>query len=307
MNIAIIGTGAVGGFYGAKLVLAGHKVSFLSRGSNLESLKKDGLRFESLGKLQTIRNCTFTDKPEELGDLELVLFTVKSYDTQKTAEQLNSYIKPHTIVITPQNGVANTFILADMFGKERVIPAIAKIGSAVPEPGYIKHTGLGSLVIGEFDGSLSDRITMLQKMFQEAGIDTSISQHILADKWKKLVWNGSFNIIAAITGMRTDEILNNAYTKELCINTMKEIITIANKESMELAVDATIDDSITMAEKLGQFKPSTLEDMEKGKPIELDALTGTILSLAQKNMLSVPINTILYALLAGKISIRQAA
>lgn len=128
MRIGIIGTGAVGGYFGAKLKLAGNDVVFLSRGENLKAMKKSGLQLKTAGKIYKIKDSVFTDNPAELGELDYILFTVKSYDTKSTARQIKNIIKSNTVIITPQNGINNDLILGEILGKEKIIPGMAKVG-----------------------------------------------------------------------------------------------------------------------------------------------------------------------------------
>lgn len=303
MRIGIVGTGAVGGFFGAKLKLAGFDVSFLARGKSLEMMKKDGLTLDTLGKVYTIKDAVFTDKPEELGNLDYILFTVKSYDTKQTAEQIKSIIDKNSTVITPQNGINNDEIIADIIGKEKVIPAIAKVGVSTPRPGFIKHVSLGVIQFGEYNGKLTRRVKELDSIFKKARIQSVITDNIQRERWKKYIWNCTFNIITAITGLSLDKVLSDPYLKELCRNTILEIKAVAEKEGIVFDEKDVVEARIKMAEMMGSFKPSTLEDVEKGKRIELDAFTGTVIKLAKKHNLETPINLTLYVLLHGKINI----
>lgn len=301
MKIGIIGAGAVGGFFGAKLKLAGYDVVFLSRGNNLDVMKKEGLTLETMGKIFNIKNAVFTDKLEELNNCDYVLFTVKSYDTKTTAEQIKNIVTEKTTIVTPQNGINNDIIIGDILGKEKVIPAMAQIGVSTPKLGFIKHVSLGKLILGEYDGKYSNRIKEFESILKKAEIETVITDNIQLARWKKYIWNCTFNIIAAITGLSLDQILFDPYLKELCKNTILEIKTVAESEGIVLDEEDVVVSRIKMAEAMGTFKPSTLEDLEKGKKIELDTFTGTVIELAKKHKVSVPINNTLYAILQSKM------
>lgn len=305
MRIGIIGTGAVGGFFGAKLKLAGFDVVFLSRGKTLEALKKNGLRLETAGKIYTIKDTIFTDNPKELGSLDYILFTVKSYDTKNTTKQIKDIISKDTILITPQNGIDNDILIGKVIGKKKVIPAMVQIGVSTLERGHIKHTGLGMIKFGEYDGNYSNRVKKFEGILKKSNIDYIVSNQIQTERWKKYIWNCTFNIIAAITGLRCDQILADSFLKQLCTDTINEIKEIALKEGISFGNENVVGKRMELAEKLGKFKPSTLEDLEKGKKIELDAFTGTIISLSKKHGLTAPINSVLYALLDGIINGRK--
>lgn len=298
MKFGIVGTGAVGGYFGAKLALAGRDVVFLSRGKALRELQTNGLLFETRGEKHRITNALFTSDPAKLADCDYVLFTVKSYDTKSTAEQIKPYISQSTTIITPQNGINNDLVLAQIFGTKRIVPAFAKIGVDSPQPGYINHTaGPGELVVGEYDGTISERLETFANFAIQAGITVTISRQIQIERWKKYIWNCTFNIIAALTKLPLDQLLANDHLRELCINTIHEIILIAQREEIDFGNENVIDARIQMAQQMGAYKPSTLIDIEKGKPIELDAFTGHIITLANKHRVDVPINKTLYALL----------
>lgn len=299
MIIGIIGTGAVGGFFGGKLALAGFEVVFFARGKTLETLKTKGLTLETKEKTSLINNAIFSDDPSKLKTCKYILFIVKSYDTKTTIDKIKNYIAKDAIVITPQNGINNDLILSKVLNKKQIIPALTKGGFSSPKPGHFINLGFAVLEVGEYDGKISSRLTEFANICNKAGIKTIVSKQIQTERWKKYIVNCTFNIISAIIRLKTDQILNNSKTRELCVETMKELIIIANKEGIALDEKSAIDESIRLVEKLGSFKTSTLQDIEKSKPIELEAFTGYVLELAKKNNLKVPINELLYTLLYG--------
>jgi len=297
MKIGIVGTGAVGGFFGGKLALAGFEVVFLSRGKTLDTLKTKGLILETKEKTSIIKNAIFTNDPSQLKGCDYILFTVKSYDTESVINQIKNYITSKSLVITQQNGINNDLILAEVLGKKNVIPALTKGGYSSPNPGYFRNLGFAAIEIGEYNGKISARLKNFANIFKKTGIDVILSKQIQTERWKKYIVNCTFNIISAITKLRVDQILNNHEIRNLCIRTMKELIIISKKEGILLNEKETINGSIMLAEKLGHFKTSTLQDIEKGKPIELEAFTGYVLKLAKKHNLKIPINETLYSLL----------
>lgn len=274
-------------------------ITFLSRGKTLEALRKNGLQFESLGKNFSIKNAKFTDDAEELKTCRYIFFTVKSYDTLTAIDQIKHHVAEDVSIITTQNAINNDLLLADAFGKKRVIPGLATISVSTPSSVYVKHTGLGILVIGEYDGVISSRLTTIAHICTHAAIETIVSDNIQVERWKKYTWNCTFNIIAAITRLRPDQILADPYLHTLSEETKREILMLTKKEDINFGENDPVAERIKFAEKLGTFKPSTLEDLEKGKRIELDAFTGYLLKLARKHSVDIPINQTLYALLRG--------
>lgn len=301
MKIGIVGTGAVGGFFGGKLALAGFDVVFLSRGETLKKLKSEGLKLETNEGISVIKNAIFTDDPSQLSGCDYILFTVKSYDTKSVINQIKKYITSRSLIITQQNGIDNDLVLAEVLNKKNVIPALTKGGYSSPNPGHFKNLGFASIEVGEYNGKISSRLKDFADIFKKTGIKVVISKQIQTERWKKYIVNCAFNIISAITKLRIDQMLNNPEIYNLCVLTMKELIIISKKEGILLNEKETINESIMLAEKLGPFKTSTLQDIEKGKSIELEAFTGYVLKLAHKYKLRAPINETLYALLSGII------
>ncbi len=300
-KIGVVGTGAVGGFFGSKLSLSGLNVIFLSRAKNLDKMQKDGLILDSMGEVSVVKNAVFTDDASKLSDCDLILFTVKSYDTLEAISQVKNYIKHDAVILTPQNSIINDELLSKEFGKKRVIPGFAKVGVSMPDLAYVKHTSLGIINFGEYDGKITNRIKALKNTFEEANVEVVIHENIQVSRWKKFIWNSTFNIIAAVTEKPLDEILNHEPSYDLCVKTIKEIEQVAIAEGIDFGDENVVEARMELSKKLGHFKPSTLDDVEKGKPIELDAFTGTVINLARKHNLEVPINEVLYSLLSCKV------
>ena len=226
------------------------------------------------------------------------MFTVKSYDTKSAINQVKGYVDGNALIITVQNGINNDLLLSEAFG-QRVIPGYAKGGYSCPRPGYFRNTGFAILTVGEYDGRKSFRLIEFVRICQIAGIEAAVSSNIQTERWKKYILNCTFNIISAITRLSVDRMLDYSKVHDLCTRTMKEIISVAKTEGVVLNEEDTIRETIALIEKLGTFKPSTLQDIEKGKPIELEAFTGYVIKLARKHDLPVPINELFYILLSG--------
>ena len=280
MKISIIGTGGVGGYFGSKFYLVGSNVVFICRGKNLEVYKQKGLSLESNNNRYLIKDAVFTDNYEKITDSDYIIITVKSYDTDTVAQQIKSYVSPNTLIITVQNGINNDLKLASVLGSKNIIPGMAKIAVSTPEPGVIKHTSMGVIVIGEYNGEISQRLKTFSSYCEKAGIGCTISQNILKERWDKFIWNCTYNIISAIYRLNLREILADEKLKELSIDTMKELYHLAKKEGYDFNIDESIKSKLEYTYNLGPFKTSTLQDVEKGKPLELEAFTGYILKLA---------------------------
>ncbi|MBN2421661.1 2-dehydropantoate 2-reductase [Candidatus Woesearchaeota archaeon] len=294
-KIAIMGAGAVGSYYGALLIRAGFDVILIARGKHLEAMKKNGLSIKSFkGDFRVDVNAT--DNPEEISPVDFILFTVKSYDTETAISQIKPIIHENTLVMSLQNGIDNDEKIEKVVGKGKLIPALTKIGVSIPEPGIINHSAKGIIIFNESNGEKTKRIKQIEDIFKKANIEYNIPKDILLEKWKKFLWNSSFNVITAITKKTLTELLNSEMSNELINRSMKEVIAIAQKKNILLGHEI-IQTQIDFSRQLGNFKTSMLQDIEKGKRIESWALSGIISKLGKELGIDTPVNETLYYLL----------
>jgi 2-dehydropantoate 2-reductase len=299
MKICIYGVGAVGGFIGAKLAHAGYSVSAVAKGATLEALKKHGMRLEADGKLYT-EKVQATDNPAELGVQDLVIVAVKATALADIAKKISPLIGPDTMVMTAMNGISWWFFngfggqfagtqlaAADPDGSiAAAIPARNVIGCvvhgsfSVKEPGLASHRFGKRLIIGEPDGSDSERLGKLAKLLSEGGMDIEVSKNIQADIWYKLWGNMTMNPVSAITGATCDRILDDPLVNRFCLDIMGEASRIGAKIGCPINQTGEARNAITR--ELGAFKTSMLQDIEAGRSVELDALVGTVREIGQK-------------------------
>ncbi|MEK6584301.1 MAG: 2-dehydropantoate 2-reductase, partial [Nitrospirota bacterium] len=192
MNILIVGAGGVGGYYGAVLMKAGLKVSFLVTPRSLPILQSKGLTVKSKGEVWNFRPPVSTN-PEELCPCDLIIIAVKRYDTDKVLDTIQPVVTKDTIILTIQNGIDGEEEILHRFPDANVLGGVAFLASKIEEPGVISHIGAGSLGIGELDGSESERVQSIVNLFKNAGVPTKLSKNILKTKWEKLCWNSVFN------------------------------------------------------------------------------------------------------------------
>ena len=299
MKICIYGVGAVGGFIGAQLAHAGHVVNAVAHGATLKALCNHGLRLESDGILFTENVCA-TDDPTELGVQDLVIVAVKSTALLQVAQKISPLIGPDTIVMTAMNGVPWWFF--EDFGGEHqgmrltsvdpegaiaaAIPARNVVGCVVhgsfslKEPGFARH-GFGKrLIIGEPNGSDSERIHNLEQLLGKADLDIVVSNKIQYDIWFKLWGNMTMNPVSAITGATCDLILDDPLVKKFCLDIMAEAGRIGAMIGCPISQSGEERNAVTR--KLGAFKTSMLQDIEAGRAVELDALVSTVREIGQK-------------------------
>ena len=298
MKIGVLGIGAVGGYFGAKLAKAGMDVTFISRGKTLEILQTQGLRVKSYMGDFTIKKPKVVHDFKSIEDVDIILFCLKSYNTKEVAEALKPKISEKTVIISMQNGIENENILAEIFGKERVIGSVVFITSSVPEPGLIKHTSYGKIVLGELNGIITDRIKNLEKMFLDAGIPSNSTTDIKTELWKKLMLNIPYNGFTALVRGSLENYFEIPEAQECFLKALKEVQSVAKAEGHNVT-DKDVENALkfTKVEGFTTFKSSTLLDIEANKPLEIDSLQGAVIKTAAKHNLDIPINKLLYALL----------
>ncbi|HON56342.1 MAG TPA: ketopantoate reductase family protein [bacterium] len=298
------GAGAVGGYYGLRLMQAGYDISFAARSKKLEIFRNEGLTLDSFatGKtefksLKLLDTETITDSADKF---DLIILSVKSYDTQSNIEKLKKILAPCGKIICFQNGVENEELLLTAFDKNQIIGAAVFIAVALEHGNVVKHTGTDRIVFGYWDESInSAELDWLKKIFDSANLPNELSQNIKKDKWTKLVWNAAFNSLSVVLNSVVMDMVNNEHSAYLLRNTMFEVIEVA--KSLNIIIDKKIiDDYLTIESNIGEFKTSMLQDFEKGRKLEYEYLNGAVIRAAKKNNISAPFNTFLYKILAFK-------
>lgn len=299
MKILVMGTGAVGSFYGGKLARAGHEVIFVTRGENLQALQHRGLTVKSYQGDFQLEHVHTTDRPEEAGVCDLVLVCVKSYDTKDAARLIRSAVGPHTMLISLQNGVENEELLEQVLGTGPILGGMAYIGAEAVNPGVIVHAVAGRIVFGERGGQRTARVERLEQVFLEAGIDAQLSSHIDATLWDKLIWNAAFNAICTLSRSAVGEVLAYPQTRVLVRDTMLEVIAVARAQGLDLR-DSRADEHIASSQTppMSAFATSMAHDLARGKRLEYDALNGAVVRFGERFRVPVPLNRTLYSLLA---------
>ncbi len=288
MRIAVMGTGAVGGYFGAKLAAAGQDVAFVARGSHLEAMRKDGLKVNSAERDLAVR-ALFTSEPREIGPVDLILFCVKSYDTENASAELAPMIGADTLVLSLQNGVDNPDKIAARWGEERTLAGVVYLGALVSAPGVIQHRAGGSLALGDLTGRASARAKQVERLFSGAGVPCSASAEIRKVMWTKLVWNAPFCALACLARATVREILEAESLRKLAADCMEEVREAARSTGVELA-PSVVEDTFKFSQGLGDFKPSMLQDLEADKPLEYEALNGIVVDLLARKGKEAPIN-----------------
>ncbi len=296
MRIAVMGSGAVGGYFGAKLAAAGHEVIFVARGAHLAALKQHGLYIESFQGNLHIRSALFTDEPPA-GVVDLVLFCVKSYDTDIASRALAPLIAPATRILSLQNGVDNPSRIARTWGTERTLAGVIYLGAQLVRPGAIRHSSGGKILFGELDGSIHEPTRVVERAFSAAKIPCEVSTDINKAQWRKLLWNAPFCAISCLTRSTVRDILESGSLRKLTIDCMAEVCAAAKTQGIDLE-PSWIDETLEFSRTLGDFKPSMLQDLEAGKPLEFEAFHGVVLNLLRQSGKEAPVNQVFYGTLA---------
>ena len=296
MRIAVMGAGAVGGYFGARLAAASNDVVFIARGRHLAAIRQEGLNLESPQGNLRIRDALFTDDPTQVGVVDLVLFCVKSYDTDPTAANLTSLIGDRTIILSLQNGVDNADKIAQRWGNERTLAGVVYVGSQLLRPGTIKHSSGGKIVLGELDGRVHETTQAVERVLASAQISCEVSGAIQNIQWRKLLWNAPFCAISCLTHATVKEIVESDSLTKLALDCMTEVRAAAKTQAIDLD-PALFDETLNFSKSLGDFKPSMLQDLEAGKPLEYEAFNGIVVELLRRTGKEASTNQVFYGAL----------
>lgn len=296
MKVAVMGAGAVGGYFGALLHRGGVDVSLIARGRHQEAIQVRGLQIKSYQGEFTVPAKVVGD-PQEVGPVDLIMFCVKSYDTEVAARQCLPIIQEGTAILSLQNGVDNEEKIAVVAGKEKVLGGVAYIGAGVTAPGVIVHTAEGRIVFGELSGGISERGKRLEQTFREAGLPAELSSEIRTALWGKLCWNAAFNALNALVGGEVDILVKRPETKALARAVMEEVRAVAASQGVHLPEDLVDKLLHWTATAATWMKTSMRQDLEAGRRLEADALNGVVVRKGQAAGVSTPYNSTLFALL----------
>jgi 2-dehydropantoate 2-reductase len=319
MKICVYGAGAVGGLMAAWLFRSGHEVSVVARGAHLEAIRTGGLRVKSGDKVETFRLRAEED-PARLGPQDYVLVVVKAQSLRDVAARIAPLIGPQTSIVTAMNGVPWWFFhrlgfrngaerlesldpggrLAAAMPTERIAGCVIHFAASTPEPGLISHNMGRKLIIGEPGRKNTERTRRIGEALSAAGFEVVVSEFIEKDFWIKLLGNVSFNPVSALTVSTADRLIENGEIKRYMVEIMREVLEIGRA----VGVDADIDPEarIDMARVLGPFKTSMLQDLEAGKPLEVDGLLAGTLEVARKAGVRAPFTESLFGLIRARAS-----
>ena len=299
MKIAVMGAGGVGGYFGARLAQAGCDVAFIARGAHLAAMREHGLTVESeLGDIH-LPKVRVTDDPGTLEPVDLVLFSVKLWDTEAAARSIAALFGPHTGIVSFQNGVQKDDILRRLCGDQAVMGGVAYIAATIGRPGVIKHSGtMQRLIFGEYDGRRSARAEALLEACQRGGINAELSSDIRREIWEKFVFLVGLSATTATMRLPIGPIRANAQTRAFLLDIMREVVAVGRSHGVALAADYA-EQRLAFCDGLPVDMTSSMyHDLERGKPLELAWLSGGVVELGEAAGVPTPANCAVRNILA---------
>jgi 2-dehydropantoate 2-reductase len=273
LKFAVVGSGAIGCYYGGMLASQGGDVHFLMR-RDLEFVRRNGLRLHSGGEKLHISKVNVSATTDEIGPSDVVLIAVKTTSNKDLGKLIPPLLKDDTILLTLQNGLGNEEFLATRFGAERVMGGLCFVCLNRIAPGVIEHYGHGTLSIGEYNRGPLPRTHHIVAEFQQSGIVARVVENLITERWRKLVWNIPFNGLSIAAGKITvADILADAPLHQITLHMMEEVIGAAKKAGHDIPM-SFIEEQIQRSIVMGPYKPSSLIDYMEGREVEVESIWG---------------------------------
>lgn len=293
MRIAIMGAGALGACFGGWLAKGGAEVTFIARGAHLDAMRGSGLAVESpLGDF-SLHRLEAVGSPDGIGPVDVVIFAVKLWSTEEAGQAIIPLIGPDTAVLSLQNGIDSEATLARRLGRDHVWGGVAQWGAEIVSPGRVRHVGAGNLTLfAELDNVRTPRAEKFLSACRDAGIDARIPADIFSEIWKKFVFLSAFSAVTCLARLPVGPILENEHSRVLFSDAVAEAVAVARAEGIDLP--STIDqDILERARGLPPIaKASMLRDLEAGRPLEVDWLSGAIVRLGQRHGIATPVHAV---------------
>jgi 2-dehydropantoate 2-reductase len=300
MRIVMMGSGGVGGFFGARLAKVGEDVRFVARGAHLEAIRRDGILIENQpqGNLHAA-NVRASADPAELGPADIVILSVKLWDTEEAARAIRPLVGPDTAVLSLQNGVIKDDILRGVFPQAQVMGGVAYVASHIARPGVIHQTGtMQRIVVGEYDGRISDRARALHEALLRSGVTAELSTDVRRSIWEKYVFLVGLSATTATTRRPLGAVLENPRSKAFLLEVMREVVRVGRAKGVALAEDYA-DQRLAFAATLPYDMTSSMAvDLDRGNRLEVEWLSGGVVKLGKEAGVDTPANEAVWAILA---------
>ena len=299
-RVAVMGAGAVGSYFGGMLARAGVPVTMIARGAYVEAVRRNKLFLDTVTFQERVAVDVSSD-PSAVRDAHVVLFCVKSLDNEATARAIAPYLSADAIVVSLQNGVDNVERIHEAAGID-ALPAVVYVAAAMPEPGHVKHSGRGDLVVGEFAGRSAGseaqppRAEQVAALFSSAKVPCRISTDILGDMWQKFIGNCGANAVSAIAQMSYGDIARYDESRSLMSRVVEECIAVARAAGVRTPGPGFTEKWLANLTKFGGAFASTAQDLARGKRTEIESLNGYIVRRGAELGVATPNNFALYAL-----------
>ncbi|HWH09067.1 MAG TPA: 2-dehydropantoate 2-reductase [Candidatus Thermoplasmatota archaeon] len=294
-SVVVFGAGAVGSWLGALLHQAGHDVTLVGRHDHVSVVNARGLQVS--GRTELLARPRAVTRPEAQPP-DVLLVTVKAYDTRRAAQEMRPLVGPRTAVVSVQNGLGNVEALADAFTDRQVFAAVTTHGVTFVEPGHVRHAGTGYFRVGSPFNEHA-RADALAALLREALPGAEASPRIAGELWAKVVVNAAINPLTAITGLRNGALLEVPALRDLMQRAAEEAVDVARAEGAPLPDDDLVLRARRVAELTAQNKSSMLQDVERGRPTEVDAICGEVVERGLRHGVDAPVNLTLRALVKG--------
>jgi 2-dehydropantoate 2-reductase len=294
-NTAVVGAGAVGCYFGGMLARAGVPVTLIGRAHHVDAIRRDGVFIDGRHVHERVAIGASTDL-EAVHDARLVLFCVKTTDTEATARALSRYLNRAAVLVSMQNGVDNAERIRATSGIHAV-PAVVYVAAEMAGPGHVKHSGRGDLILGGAAASPAEvDLEAIAGLFASAGVPCRVSPEIRTELWTKMLMNCAYNAISALARERYGRIAADTGARELIRRIVDEAVAVAQVEGVRLDPAAVTEAAYKLGEAMSGALSSTAQDIERGKLTEIDSLNGYVVRQAAQSGIPAPVNQTLYTL-----------
>ena len=291
MNIVILGAGAIGSLFGA-LLSKKNNVMLIGRPPHVNAIREGSLKIE--GKTQFNKKIPATHSVDDIKNPpDLLIITVKSYDTEVALKKARKIIGRNTTILSFQNGLDNIDKIGKIVDRKQAIAGVTTHGSIFPEPGLIRHTGKGKTILGELDGRKTERIENIVNIFNETGIETTISKNIVKEMWAKAIVNSSINPLTTIFQCKNGYLLKNPILERIVENVCEESTSIANAEGIKLSFDDMVQSTREVIKDTSENYSSMLQSFQKGKKTEIESINGKLIDIGKLRSADTSMNSVL--------------
>jgi len=298
IKIAILGAGGAGGYYGGLLAHSGHDVTLIARGAHLAAIREQGLRVESLHGDFVVRPAQATDDPTTVGPVDLLLVTVKSYDLDTAAAAARPLVGPETAVLPLLNGLDAAERLAALFGDGPVLAGLTHISASIAAPGVIRQVSLlRRITFGERDGRLTPRAGRIRDLLEAGGIEAVLTPAVQVALWEKFLFIASIGGVCCLTRLPIGPVLTTPEIRQLYLKALQEVEAVGRARGVALP-DDIVARTLRLSEQFApQTKPSMLADLEAGRRLELEAMSGTVVRYGREVGVPTPVHSLIYTTL----------